>query len=169
MQVISLQPVGACLNDARASAALQTAQEGKAAPRQSQLAPSPDAFKNPQVVSTGVLHSYVAAYIAANSLPSLHRTHDSDVPVQYLFSNKCTILHASPQELLHGYSETGVAYLDLSYYPTDALPEPGPAACVAGKLELVPGQFGMPSLVCHSDITLHSLWKLNIMSTTGNL
>jgi hypothetical protein len=99
----------------------------------------------------------------------LHRICGSTVPVQYLFSNKCTILHASPQELLHGYSETGVAYLDLSYYPTDALPDPGPAACVAGKLELVPGQFGMPSQVCHSDITEQSLSKLNIMSTTGNL
>ena len=51
------------------------------------------------------------------------------------------------QELLDGYRETGVAYLDLSYFPTDALTEPGPAACVAGELKLVPGQFGMPSLV----------------------
>ena len=51
------------------------------------------------------------------------------------------------QELLDGYKETGVAYLDLSYFPTDALTEPGPAACVAGELKLVPGQFGMPSLV----------------------
>lgn len=40
-----------------------------------------------------------------------------------------------------------MAYLDLSYYPTDALTEAGPAACVAGELKLVPGQFGMPSQV----------------------
>ena len=51
------------------------------------------------------------------------------------------------QELLEGYSETGVAYLDLSYYPTDALTQAGPAACIAGELKLVPGQFGMPSQV----------------------
>ena len=46
-----------------------------------------------------------------------------------------------------------MAYLDLSYFPTDALTEPGPAACVAGELMLVPGQFGTPSLVtCCPDL-----------------
>ena len=69
------------------------------------------------------------------------------------------------QELLDGYRETGVAYLDLSYFPTDALTEPGPAACVAGDLNLVPGQFGMPSLVtccpnppsCHAPLCKQSM------------
>ena len=105
-------------------------------------------------VSIGVLHSYRATYIAA---AFLHHISDSNVPVQYSFPNNCTILHASTQELLHDYSETGVAYLDLSYYPTDALTDPGPAACVAGELKLVPGQFGMPSQVCHSAATQPSL------------
>lgn len=58
------------------------------------------------------------------------------------------------QELLDGYSETGVAYLDLTYYPTDALTQAGPAACVAGELKLVQGQFGMPSLVACCPMTL---------------
>ena len=67
-----------------------------------------------------------------------------------LHAGLCTLQDVSScavQELLDGYRETGVAYLDLSYFPTDALIEPGPAACVAGELKLVPGQFGMPSLV----------------------
>ena len=51
-----------------------------------------------------------------------------------------------------------MAYLDLSYFPTDALTEPGPAACVAGELKLVPGQFGMPSLVtcCPNPPSFHA-------------
>ncbi len=65
-----------------------------------------------------------------------------------LHADICTLeVSCAVQELLDGYRETGVAYLDLSYFPTDALTEPGPAACVAGDLKLVPGQFGMPSLV----------------------
>ena len=49
-----------------------------------------------------------------------------------------------------------MAYLDLSYYPTDAQIEAGPAACVAGELKLVPGQFGMPSQVTVSIAFPHS-------------
>lgn len=66
------------------------------------------------------------------------------------------------QELLDGYTETGVAYLDLSYYPTDALTEAGPAACVAGELKLVPGVFGVPSQVCclHMDSCMQTCaWR----------
>ena len=73
------------------------------------------------------------------------------------------------QELLDGYRETEVAYLDLSYFPTDALTEPGPAACVAGELKLVPGQFGMPSLVrrCPYPPSFHAPLCKQSMRNTG--
>lgn len=51
------------------------------------------------------------------------------------------------QELLNGFQETQVAYLDLSLYPTAALQNAGPGSCVAGQLKLMPGMFGTPSQV----------------------
>lgn len=71
------------------------------------------------------------------------------------------------QELLDGYTETGVAYLDLSYYPTDALTEAGPAACIAGELKLVPGMLGMPSQVSclRMDTCMHACaWRCVLQS-----
>lgn len=51
------------------------------------------------------------------------------------------------QELLDGFKQTQVAYLDLSLYPTAALQNAGPGSCVAGQLKLMPGMFGTPSQV----------------------
>ena len=52
------------------------------------------------------------------------------------------------QELLEGYNESGVVYLDLECYPTNAVTNPGPGSCIAGQLKHVPGLFGMPSQAC---------------------
>ena len=53
VQMISLRPVGTCLNDTRANVGLQRAQAGQAMSRRSQLPPAKDAsgFKNTQVNS----------------------------------------------------------------------------------------------------------------------
>lgn len=58
------------------------------------------------------------------------------------------------QELLDGYAETQVAYLDLSFYPTTALSNAGPGACVAGQLKHMPGMFGTPSQVLLRPFTI---------------
>ena len=49
-QMISLQPVGTCLNDSRVyEATLKAGQRGKAHVRESQAAPVPSDFQSPQV------------------------------------------------------------------------------------------------------------------------
>jgi hypothetical protein len=64
--------------------------------------------------------------------------------------NMASLALRAMQELLDRFAETQVAYLDLSYYPTDAVRNAGPGACVAGELKLMPGMFGTPSQVCIS-------------------
>lgn len=64
------------------------------------------------------------------------------------------------EELLAGYKEAGVAYLDLQAMPLPArtgLINIGPSACLAGHISLVEGQLGgdsqvqrMPCLVCNT-------------------
>ena len=51
------------------------------------------------------------------------------------------------QELLDGFNQNGVVYLDLEAFPTAAVTSAGPGSCVAGQLRLMPGMFGMPSQV----------------------
>lgn len=53
------------------------------------------------------------------------------------------------QELLDGFNQNGVVYMDLETFPTAAITNAGPGSCIAGQLRLVPGIFGMPSQVQH--------------------
>ena len=71
----------------------------------------------------------------------------------------CTCVHLfhTVQELLDGFQETQVAYLDLSLYPTAALQSAGPGSCVAGVLKLMPGMFGTPSQVLGPHLS--SIWR----------
>ncbi len=177
MQMISLRPVGICLNDMRANAGLQTAQAGRALSQHSHILPAQDGFNDPQVhpwlrdmcmSGPGMLQTdHVPQMLTEDtqrrsvgkSAPLSAGESMMVVKIRALQMRTCLCAmpyaHVVAQELLEGYSETGVAYLDLSYYPTDALTQPGPAACIAGELKLVPGQFGMPSQVgCHHSTQL---------------
>ena len=59
------------------------------------------------------------------------------------------------QDLLSGFQETQVAYLDLSMYPTAALQNAGADSCVAGQLKLMPGMLGTPSQVLAIAFLIH--------------
>ena len=65
------------------------------------------------------------------------------------------------QELLDGFSQSGVVYLDLETFPTAAVSSAGPGSCIAGQLRLMPGMFGMPSQVQrYPPLLSHSLHAL---------
>ena len=63
-QMISLQPVGTCLNDIRVyEATLRAGQSGRAQARESQATPAANAFHDPQVymgAKTSSIHSAAA-------------------------------------------------------------------------------------------------------------
>lgn len=141
-QVVSLKPKGACLNDARV--AKLSLRPRKIAEAQSLFA----GHSGSEAVSPQVGLCRLADSSMLPESCNAYSVTAKEVPV-------CQVMHANhpsnellcAQDLLNGFQETQIAYLDLSMYPTAALQNAGPGSCVAGQLKLMPGMFGTPSQV----------------------
>ena len=76
MQMVSLQPLGTCLNDTRANVGLQTAQGCKAMPQRSSVLSARDGFRNPQVQVLAAVLGSVLHTDDASPVPWPYRIHE---------------------------------------------------------------------------------------------